>query len=72
MTCRHLRKQLFRVIIGDGRTQVCERCLDCHENPRQQAWVPRGEAKCPVDELPLLKDMRPKEAQPSLFAEKTP
>lgn len=65
--CSHPRRQFYRVVIADGRTQVTERCLDCGANPRAAAWVPRSEVPVPIDRLPLLSEGPRRPPQPGLF-----
>lgn len=55
----HRRKQLYRAIAGDGRTQIRETSLDCGANPRGPGiWVGRAELTVPLEDLPLLADHR--------------
>ena len=72
--CEHRRRDYFRVIISDGRTQYAERCLDCGANPNPgRPWVSLAlvaRAVARPDDLPVLEDMRrpPGEQQGDLFS----
>ncbi len=71
--CRHEQTQLCRIVCQNGPVHVMERCAACGSNVRGVAvWVPHRDLPCPVETLPLLKDLLPAKTegeQLSLFAE---
>jgi hypothetical protein len=58
--CLHTRRCLYKVIIGDGREQLTERCGDCGVNPNPgRPWLPRSALGCRrMADVPLLCDLR--------------
>lgn len=69
--CEHKDRELARVIMRDGRSQVLERCKECGANVRGSGkWVPRSEVPVNLETLPVAKDNRSavdRGEQPTLF-----
>ncbi len=61
-------REFVRIIARNGANQVFERCKECDANVRGPGvWVPHDQLACPVDQLPVSSDRRPRTDQPELF-----